>query len=444
MIGSSFRHPVTTLVFRLQLWILLQHQIPDTTISSILGCDIRTVAVWKKKFNAGEDIRDKPRSGRPSIIPSAVDTRLLGFYCQHNPLPGFSRWSIRTAAKYLENHPNILDCSISRSSIHRLLKRHALKPYRVKYFLQISDPFFFPKMENIIKIYQIYYENLFCLDECTGLQALERKAPKLPSDGQSPVHIEPEYARHGTVSILSILQVSTGQVFTECIPDHTSLTVLSAVRNHVLQYDKSAELHYICDNYSSHSTEEFCEGIAKLCRINPPRLKTLKERRQWLESTNKRIVFHFLPTHGSWLNLIENWFGILQQKALKDESFLSTTDLENRIMNYTDTWNTEFAHPFRFSYTGEGLHGKVISRFTKWMHLRSPQLNAKFLEKQLELMLNLTTSYWPMAQRKKWDLLRTTLMENDNFIKGIIGENEKLNNLLIKLNGNLHNKLKVN
>jgi transposase len=400
--------------------------------------------MWKNRFNAGDGISDKPRSGRPPIIPSAVNHRLLAFYCQHDPLPGFSRWSIRDAEKYLRNHPDILRCSISRSSIHRLLKLHALKPYRIKYFLQICDPDFFPKMEKIIKVYQVYYKYLFCLDECTGLQALERKAPKLPAQGKWPDYIEPEYVRHGTVSILSILQVATGQVFTKCIPDHTSVTIISAVRNHVRQYDKSAQLHYICDNYSSHSTQEFCQGIAELCRVPLPRLKTVKERRQWLESPEKRIIFHFLPTHGSWLNLIENWFGILQQKALKDESFLSTTDLENRIMAYNNTWNTEFAHPFKFSYTGKGLHEKVISRFTKWMQMQSPQLNDKFLEKQLKLMVNLTTSYWPMAKKNMWNLLQTTLLENDDFIKGIIGDDENRNDLLVNLNGILQSKLKVN
>ena len=432
-----------TLVFRLQMWILLRHLIPETTISSVLGCDVKTVCMWKKRFNAGDGILDRPRSGRPLIISSAVNHKLLAFYCQHDPLPGFSRWSIRNAEKYLRNHLDILRCSVSRSSIHRLLKLHALKPYRIKYFLQICDPNFFPKMEKIIKVYQIYNKYLFCLDECTGLQALERKAPRLPAQGKCPVYLEPEYMRHGTVSILSILQVVTGQVFTECIPDHTSVTIISAVQNHVLRYDKSAELHFICDNYSSHSTGEFCRGIAELCRVPLPRLKTVKERRQWFDSPEKRIIFHFLPTHGSWLNLIENWFGILQQKALKDESFLSTTDLENRIMAYNNTWNTEFAQPFRFSYTGKGLHEKVISRFTKWMQMQSPQLSIKFLEKQLKLMLNLTTSYWPMAQRNMWNLLQTTLVEKADFIKGIIGTDENLNDLLVNLNGILHTKLKA-
>jgi len=97
-----------------------------------------------------------------------------------------------------------------------------------------------------------------------------------------------------------------------------------------------------------------------------------------LQSSEKRIIFHFLPTHGSWLNLIEIWFGILQQKGLKDESFLSTTDFRNRIIFFTETWDSDFAHHFKFSYSGEGLHEKVIFRFTKWIQMHSPQLNVNF------------------------------------------------------------------
>ena len=408
-----------------------------------MGCHVKTVFTWKQRFQAGDGILDRPRSGRPTIIPPEVNHRLPAFYCQYNPLPGYTRWSIRWAETYLQKHQDILQYPISRSSIHRLLKYNSLKPYRNKYFLQICDPDFFPKMEQIIKTYQRAYPYLFCLDECTGLQALERKAPRLPAQGDLPEYIEPEYVRHGTVSILSILQVSTGQVFTECIPDHTSSTITSSVRNHILQYDRSAELHYICDNYSSHSTEEFCLGIADLCELDLPKLKTAHHRRQWLQSPDKRIIFHFLPTHGSWLNLIEIWFGILQQKALKDESFLSTTDLKNRIISFTETWDSDFAHPFKFSYSGEGLHEKVISRFTKWLQMHSPQLNVNFFEKQLRLISNLATSYWQKVKRKTWKVLYETLQKNNDFITAIIGTDETLNALLINSSKLLLHKLKA-
>lgn len=441
--GSTCQSPWTRLVFRLQLRVLLQQEIAETTISSALGCDVKTVLMWKKRFLDGHGLLDRPRSGRPPTIPSQVQHRLLGFYCQHNPLPGCTRWTIRWAEVYLQKHKEILQCSISRSSIQRLLNLHSLKPYRNKYFLQICDPNFFPKMEKIIRVYNSAYKYLFCLDECTGLQALERKAPRLPAHGDYPEYIEPEYVRHGTVSILSILRVSNGQVFTQCIPDHTSSTIISCVNDHALQYDRSAQLHYICDNYSSHSTEEFCQGIAQLCRIGLPKLKTAEDRRHWLQSCEKRIVFHFLPTHGSWLNLIEIWFGILQQKAIKDESFFSTTDIENRILSYTDTWNTEFAHPFRFSYTGEGLHEKAVSRLTKWLQMKSPQLNPKFLGKQLRLMINLTKQYWSKTKKDAWKTLRVTLQQENDFIQSIIVSDEELNAQLVSLNNLLDTNLKA-
>lgn len=141
--------------------------------------------------------------------------------------------------------------------------------------------------------------------------------------------------------------------------------------------------------------------------------------------------------------MIEIWFGILQQKALKDESFISDTDLKNRIISYTATWNNDFAHPFKFSYTGEGLHEKVISRFTKWIQMQSPQLTVQFLGKQLNLMTNLATSYWAKAKKKAWNALKTTLQENDEFIKGIIGADEDLSTQFLNLNNLLRRNLEV-
>ncbi len=94
---------------------------------------------------------------------------------------------------------------MSRSSLHRRLNAHALRPYRHKYFLQISDPLFFEKMEKIIRVYQDQHPFLFCLDECTGLQALERIAPTLPANDKKPVYQEAEYkkARDGLSALHS-------------------------------------------------------------------------------------------------------------------------------------------------------------------------------------------------------------------------------------------------
>jgi transposase len=323
-------------------------------------------------------------------------------------------------ASYLEKHPGFLKVSISRSSIHNCLVSNKLKLYRRKYFLQICDPYFFEKMEKIIKLLISNIKNLFCFDECTGLQVLERSAPNLPARSNRPEYQEFEYIRHGTVSIFSVLEKNTGSVYTEAIDDHTSATITQSIKRHVLRCDSSETLHYICDNYSSHSTEEMCRTIAELSNVKMPKLKTAVERKQWLESPCKRIVFHFLPTHGSWLNPIEIWFAILQQKALSGESFSSKAQYVDNLMEFNETWNTHFAHPFKWTYTGKDLYDKVVKRLIKWLRIESPQLSYKFLEKQLKLMNNLIVNHCGKIKKPLWVALYETISEKQNYIQNII------------------------
>ena len=402
------------------MMVLLNSNYSISAVSLILGLHPNTVSIWSKRFEAGDGIEDRFRCGRPPKITFDIVQKVIAFYCQHSPLPGCSGWSVRWMAVYFEKHPEYLNISISASTIHRCLTSNNLRSYRRKYFLQICDPFFFEKMEKVIQIYKTDPENLFCLDECTGLQVLERIAPDLPADSNRPGYQEFEYKRHGTVSIISILEKRSGKVFAEPIVDHKSTTVIASVIRHARQFDSFETLHYICDNLSSHSTEEFCQGIAELCNIQLPNLKTAKDRKQWLESTDKRIIFYFLPSHGSWLNLIEIWFSILKWKALSNECFTSTTLMENHILAFTETWNTHFAHPFKWKYDGKDLYEKVVCRFIKWLELETAQMTASFLEKQLKLMNNLFTSYHSKIKRNTQNKLRQTLITKKDYVYRII------------------------
>lgn len=412
--------------------MLLSSQFSESRIRSVVGCHSQTVARWRERIKAAEGLHDLQRSGRPAIIPPEVGPRIISFYCQRNPLPGCSRWSFAWAHEYLEAHPDVLRASVSRSSLHRLLNAHALKPHKHRYFLQICDPLFFEKMERIIALYQKPPEYLFCLDECTGVQALERVAPAMLSSDKTR-HLEFEYIRHGAVSFFSVLRVATGKIFTECIDDHTSSTICGCIKRHVHQQPVSAQLHYIADNYGSHSTEKICQAVADLSAVILPKLDTATKRREWLNSSEKRIVFHFLPTHGSWLNLVEIWFMLVNQKAIKDVSVRSKTELRERVLGFGETWNDMFCHPFHFSYTGEGLHEKVLGRFTTWLQMESLDLNAKFLGKQLNLIANLANSYWAQVTSNAWKRLAAILQDKNPFLKTIINEDQKLDLLLLRL-----------
>jgi len=405
----------------LQIKVLSESKYSERYIASVARCTLRTVKNWINKFQIEQSILDRNRSGRPLTISLAAKFRLIGFYCQHEPLPGCSRWTIRWAESYLNANPGIIQTPISRSSIQRCLKFHALKPHKLKYFLHISDQYFFEKMEKIIWLYFNFPGYLYCFDECTGLQALEQIAPKLITENSNTGLLEFEYKRHGTVSIFSVLKVSDGTVFTDIIPDHTTLTITESLKKHIALHTETETIHYICDNYSSHSTEDICQAIAKLCKIKcPTNLDTQAKRKEWLESEDKRIVFHFLPYHGSWLNMIEIWFGILQQKSLKGESFTSVTKLEESILDFTATWNDNFSHPFKWNYKGDSLYEKVVNRFVRWLQFESKELSYTFFEKQLKLMEDLVLNHWRKVKKEIWITLNQTLKEKYLFTEQII------------------------
>jgi transposase len=308
-----------------------------------------------------------------------------------------------------------------------------LKPHRRKYFLQITDPDFFPKMEHLLEVYKTRKKNLFCFDECTGIQALLRIAPDLypeMSEKEKRAWLEEfEYIRNGTIDLLAFLDVQTGKVNVECKPDHTKETFLSVFEQHLasVPVPQDERIDYIMDNLACHYSREFCRLVAKLSNVACPgesQLKTGKQRRKWLQSEDKRIVIHFTPFHGSWLNMIEIWFGILGAKCLR-ESYATPDELIQAIYSLAEIWNTKFAHAFKSKYDGIGLHRKVAKRFIKFLYSSSEKLHIKFLTKQLLLMSNMIEQYWDKVPINQWQKLFDLLYEKEQQLWDCIDKDEK-------------------
>jgi transposase len=311
---------------RYQIVTLHKMGVEKRVIASFVNLDISTVNRWTERAESDMELKDKPRPGRPLVYDDAVRHRVVAFYCQTTPLPGLpgaGRWTLRWAEKILEITPELIGAGagsmLSRSTIGRILNNQNLKPHRRKYFLQITDPDFFPKMEHLIQVYKTQKNNLFCYDECTGIQVLLRIAPDVHpemSEKKKKAWLEEfEYIRNGTIDLLAFMDVHNGKVNVECKPDHTKDTFLSVFEQHVthvagvrVQQEQDERIDYIMDNLASHYSYEFCELVAKLSNVHCPDrsdLKTGELRRKWLQSEEKRIVIHFTPFHGSWLNMIE-------------------------------------------------------------------------------------------------------------------------------------------
>jgi len=406
----------------LSIMALYQNNIENTHIARFLGCHIQTVRTWVERFGSNHGIDDRTRAGAKPKFTADTSQRVIAFFCQFQTLPGYARWTLSTACQYFKVNPEFLgeDVVISRASIHRLLGAHALRPHRFRYFLQLSDPNFFTKMEHIIGVYANVRKNLFCFDECTGIQATEHIAPRVPVAPNRLEYREVEYIRHGSVSVFSVLEVSTGQTFTEVIEDHTATTIIEVFKRHVNTVSSTEALHYICDNYASHSTIEVCEAVGELCGVGVPELQGVKDRRKWLASTDKRIVFHFLPCHGSWLNLIENWFGIMKKNCLDGSSVRSKAELSKNIMDFNNTWNQQYAHPFKWSYDGKELRGKTVRKLLYWLQEESSSMTGKFLGKQLKLMTNLIHDDWDKVSEHDWSRLASTIGAKHEYLSFIV------------------------
>jgi len=193
-------------------------------------------------------------------------------------------------------------------------------------------------------------------------------------------------------------------------------------KRHVVSCSEKEQIHYVMDNLSTHRGYPFCKTVSELSGVSCPseqELNNLEKRVAWLMSTDKRIIIHFTPYHGSWLNLVEFWFGILNKKVL-NESYGLADELKKSFEAFLEEWNTIFAHPFRWSYSGKGLHEKAIKRFTEVLKQSAIKLEISSLTKQLRLMSNLFSQYFLEVPMEYWENFFDVLRSQEAVLRNII------------------------
>lgn len=408
-----------------QISLLYQLGLSYRQIAAFVNRHETTVERWVQRFIQGNELQDRSRSGRPLVYGETLRLKAIAIYCQTPPLPGVGHLSVRDAQDYFQTRLAIPELSMSSSTIGRILRDHSLRPHLTKYFLNITDPEFFPKASKIIDLNINPQEFTFSGDECPGIQALMPLDPDLPAINHKPNYRDFSYSRKGTTDLIAFFRVNDGQVFGRCADNHNRHTFISVFEEHVQQWPKDKQLHYILDNYKTHCHEEFCQSIAKICKVRYYPLKTAQERCQWLQNSDKKVVIHFTPFHGSWLNQIEIWFRILSQKCLKPRRFESVEALEQQILNFIETWNKFLAHPFNWTYTGEGLHEKVVSRFNRLLLIESSQMDVSFLNKQFQLMPNILRDFPDVVNTKQWIQLQKLTKDKNDFMQRIINKSSK-------------------
>ena len=261
-------------------------------------------------------------------------------------------------------------------------------------------------------------KNLYSFDECPGIQILQRLAPDLQTE-ETKIRLEEfEYIRNGTIDVFGFYNVNNAEIYVDCKADHTKTTLISVFEEHLKQVtgNNKEEHNYIMDNLNTHCCYELCELVARYSQVKCPNekeLNSMEKRRKWLCKSNKRIVFHYTPFHGSWLNKIEIWFGILNSKCLR-ETYMSADEIYNAILKFAELWNVLEKKPIKWEFDGKGLQEKATKRFSKMLN-EVNKMDCKLLVKMLKLTKNLVTE-WNTVDFGVWEKLYNTLKEKSEEI----------------------------
>jgi transposase len=286
-----------------------------------LGCSDRYISLWKERFQqerlSGLDSRYRGAKHRRRT--AEIEARILEV-TRRGPTDGSTHWSSYRLAK---------EVNVSQSTVSRVWRQFGLQPHRSRSYMASDDPEFEEKAVDIIGLYlkPPAHAAVFCVDEKSAIQALDRLDPVLPlSPGRAERHGF-EYYRHGTLSLYGALNTQTGEVLAKTSARHTSAEFVDFLAKIVDSQLPGREIHVIADNLSAHKTKKVLEFL----------------------EANPAVRIHYTPTYSSWLNQVEIWFSKIQRDVISRGVFTSVKDLASKLMRYIRNYN-KTATPIRWIY----------------------------------------------------------------------------------------------
>jgi len=286
-----------------------------------MRCSINTVRLWRQRFmeEGLAGLYGRHQGREVSEETPELEARILE-RTRCAPKDGSTHWSTRKLAAEL---------GISHMRVSRTWAKAGLKPHHLRRYMASDDPDFAKKAADVIGLYLKPPTNavVFCVDEKTAIQALDRLDPVLPlSPGRAERHGF-EYFRHGTLSLYAALNTQTGAVLGRTAAKHTSAEFVAFLAELEASQPQDKELHVVVDNLSAHKTER----VELFLKEHP------------------RVKMHFTPTYSSWLNQVECWFSKIERDVIARGVFTSVKDLAKKIMRYIRSYNRQ-ARPIKWTY----------------------------------------------------------------------------------------------
>jgi transposase len=290
--------------------------------AAYLACSTSYVQRWAGRFRAERmnGLVARHQGRRAAKDAPKLEARILE-WTRRGPDDGTTQWSSRRLAKKL---------GTTHMAVARVWNRYGLQPHRLRHHMVSDDPNFETKAADIIGLYlhPPAHAAVFCVDEKSAIQALDRLDPVLPlSPGRAQSHGF-EYFRHGTLSLYAALETQSGEILGKTAKRHTSSEFVNFLEEIVNSQPVGKAIHVIADNLSAHKTKL----VDAFLEARP----------------NVRI--HYTPTYASWLNQVENWFSKIQRHVITRGVFGSLTDLRSKLMRYIRQYN-KTATPIRWTYS---------------------------------------------------------------------------------------------
>jgi transposase len=272
-----------------------------------------TVGKWRHRFAESrlDGLVDAPRPGAARSIGDDVIEAVVVDTLESAPGQD-THWSTRTlAAKH----------GISHETVAQVWRAFGLKPWRADHFKVSPDPQLVEKIRDIVGLYMNppVAAAVFAIDEKPQIQALDRSAPILPMLPTTPQRATHDYERNGTCDLFAALEIATGTVITEIRSSHTSEDFVAFLNKVNRSVPKELDVHVVLDNLSTHKTPKVHAWLLR----------------------HKRFHFHFTPTYGSWMNLVERWFSALTTKKLQRSAHRSAKALADDIRAWAAAWNED-------------------------------------------------------------------------------------------------------
>ena len=331
------------LAFRARLILACADGTPNNVVARRYRTTNATVGKWRTRFIASrlDGLYDEPRVGAPRTVSDDAVEAVIVKTLETKPV-GETHWSTRSMAA---------QAGMSHTMVGRIWRAFGLKPHLTESFKLSPDPQLVEKVRDIVGLYMNPPDHavVFAVDEKSQIQALQRAQPILPMDFGQPERRTHNYIRHGTLDLFAALNVATGEVVARCTRRHRATDLVAFLRDLDAQVEPELDLHVVLDNLSAHKA--------------PP-------VQRWL-LRHPRVHFHFTPTYASWLNLVERFFGLLTEKALKRGSHTSIPQLRAAILDYVAVHNDKHT-AFTWTKTADQILEK-LRRFG----LRTQQVHGK-------------------------------------------------------------------